>query len=259
MMRNWLAMGSVMTLASSAVGGLASPAIAEPAHTAPPGLVDLIDTLEQAANAQDLAAVLALYSPDFRHADGFDRNSYEAALVSLWADYSQLTYDVELLEWDSDGANRLVTETLTQISGTRFDEGREFTLVAQIQSRQYIESGQIVYQEISTEQTRLVAGTNPPTVVLHIPEQVGPGERFSFDAIVQEPLGNQRLLGRVIDEGVTADDFTVPRPIDLEPLAAGGLFKIGNAPTNPDQRWISSVLIRSDGWVIDTRRLNVTN
>ena len=80
-----------------------------------------------------------------------------------------------------------------------------------------------------------------------------------FDAIVQEPLGNQRLLGRVIDEGVTADDFTVPRPIDLEPLAAGGLFKIGNAPTNPDQRWISSVLIRSDGWVIDTRRLNVTN
>ncbi|NJN20946.1 MAG: nuclear transport factor 2 family protein, partial [Leptolyngbya sp. RL_3_1] len=43
------------------------------------------------------------------------------------------------------------------------------------------------------------------------------------------------------------------------PLAAGGLFKIGNAPDSPDQRWISSVLVRSDGWVIDTRRLNVAN
>jgi hypothetical protein len=259
MMRNWLAMGSALTLAFSVINSFASKAIAEPAHTAPPTLTTLLDTLEQAANVQDLDAVLTLYSPDFSHADGFDRDSYGVALTTLWNAYPQLTYDVELVEWHSEDDGYLVTETLTQISGTRFDSGREFTLVAQIQSRQHIENGQIVYQEISTEQTRLLAGPNPPTVLLNIPEQVQPGGRFNFDAIVQEPLGNQRLLGRAIDEGVTAEDFAVPRPIDLEPLAAGGLFKIGHAPNTPDQRWISSVLIRADGWVIDTRRLNVTH
>jgi hypothetical protein len=48
-----------------------------------------------------------------------------------------------------------------------------------------------------------------------------------------------------------------PRPLDLEALSAGGLFKVGKAPMKPDQRWISSILIREDGIVIDTRRLTV--
>lgn len=259
MVGNFVKIGSGLTLASLALGTVVGVANAEPAHTAPPALTTLLNRLEQAANVQDLATVIALYSPNFIHADGFDRSRYEAALAELWAAYPQLTYDVELLAWERDSSGRLITETLTQISGTRFDSGREFTLVAEIGSRQQLENGQIIYQEIFSEQTRLVTGANPPTVVLSIPEQVAPGDRFSFDAIVQEPLGNQRLLGRVIDEGVTATDFTVPRPIDLEPLAAGGLFKIGTAPEVPDQRWISSILIRSDGWVIDTRRLNVTD
>ncbi|MDA0268383.1 MAG: nuclear transport factor 2 family protein [Cyanobacteria bacterium] len=240
------------------VGTVVGPVVAEPAQTAPATLTSLLDDLEQAANDQNLAAVLALYSPNFSHADGFDLGSYGSALAELWGAYPQLTYDVELLSWEAQG-DALVTETATQISGTRADSGREFTLVSEIQSRQRVENGQIVYQEILTEQTRLVTGANPPTVILHIPEQVAAGDRFSFDAIVQEPLGNQRLLGQALDEGVTATDFTVPRPLDLEPLAAGGLFKIGNAPAMADQRWISSVLIRSDGWVIDTRRLNVTD
>jgi hypothetical protein len=258
MVGNFVKLGSVFTLVT-ALGAAVGPAHAEPADTAPPALTTLIDTLEQAANAQDLATVIALYSPNFSHADGFNRSSYEAALADLWAAYPQLTYDVTLLTWERDSSGRLFTETLTQISGTRFDSGREYTLVAEIGSRQQLENGQIIYQEIFSEQTRLVTGANPPTVVLHIPEQVDTRDRFSFDAIVQEPLGNQRLLGQALDEGVTADDFTTPRPIDLEPLSAGGLFKIGNAPETPDQRWISSVLIRSDGWVIDTRRLNVTD
>ncbi len=250
--------GVMLILGTLMAGGILGPAMAEPANTAPAALAAMLDDLEEAANRQDLAAVIALYDVDFSHEDGFDRSSYGAALADLWEVYPQLVYDVELLSWDGRG-DAFVTETMTQISGTRFDSGREVTLVAAVQSRQRIENGQIVYQEILTEQTRVVSGANPPTVVLHIPEQVAPGERYSFDAIVQEPLGNQRLLGRVIDEGVTATDFMVPRPIDLEPLAAGGIFKIGNAPDSPDQLWISSVLIRADGWVIDTRRLDVTD
>jgi hypothetical protein len=258
MVRDLGQIGATLILSSLMAGSVAGSAMAEPGHTAPAALVSLIDALEQAANAQDLATVIALYSPDFSHEDGFDRNSYETALADLWQTYPQLTYDVALVAWEATEGG-FITETVTQISGTRFDGGQEFTLSAEIQSRQRVTSGQITYQEILSEQARLVTGANPPTVVLHIPKQVAPGDRYPFDAIVQEPLGNQRLLGQVIDEGVTATDFTVPRPIDLEPLAAGGLFKIGNAPNNPDQRWISSILVRADGWVIDTRRLNVEN
>ncbi|NJN22541.1 MAG: nuclear transport factor 2 family protein, partial [Leptolyngbya sp. RL_3_1] len=249
--------GAILIFGGLLAGAAAGPVLAEPGQPTPAALVSLVDGLEQAANAQDLATVIAFYSADFSHGDGFDRNSYEAALAALWQAYPQLTYDVALVSWEATTEGGFITETVTQISGTRFERGRDYTLTAEIQSRQRVVNGQITDQEILSEQTRLVAGANPPTVVLNIPKQVSPGDRYPFDAIVQEPLGNQRLLGQVVDEGVTATDFMVPRPVDLEPLAAGGLFKIGNAPDSPDQRWISSVLVRSDGWVIDTRRLNV--
>jgi hypothetical protein len=60
-----------------------------------------------------------------------------------------------------------------------------------------------------------------------------------------------------VDEGVTAADFFEPRPVVFDVLSAGGLYKLGTAPENPDQRWISAVIIREDGLVIETRRVPV--
>jgi hypothetical protein len=94
---------------------------------------------------------------------------------------------------------------------------------------------------------------------VQLPETVAPNSRYSFDAIVTEPLGNRVLLGRAFEEGVTGDDFLTPRPVDLEALAAGGLFKIGRAPEKPDQRWVSAIIVRADGFVIETRRLGVAD
>ena len=67
-----------------------------------------------------------------------------------------------------------------------------------------------------------------------LPERVVPGEDYGFDAIVQEPLGERYLLGAALDEGTTAEDIFTPRPIDLELLSAGGLFKLGDAPESTD-------------------------
>ena len=70
-------------------------------------------------------------------------------------------------------------------------------------------------------------------------------------------MGDRLLLGVAVNEGVTAEDFLTPRPLNLEALSAGGLFKIGTASDKPDQRWVSAVLISDDGIFIDTRRLSV--
>ena len=72
-----------------------------------------------------------------------------------------------------------------------------------------------------------------------------------------EPIGNRYLLGAAVEEGVTATDFFTGRPLELELLAAGGLFKIGEAPSTPDSRWVSALLVRDDGLTVITRRLQV--
>jgi hypothetical protein len=90
-----------------------------------------------------------------------------------------------------------------------------------------------------------------------LPEEVRAGESYDFDAIVMEPLGNRYLLGAAVEEGTTSEDFFTGRPVDLELLSAGGLFKIGEAPSAPDSRWVSALLVREDGLTVITRRLLV--
>ncbi|WP_008316312.1 hypothetical protein [Leptolyngbya sp. PCC 6406] len=232
-------------------------AIAAPAETAPPEVADTLAQIEAAANAQDLESVMAFYGAGFVHGDGFDRSQYAATLGEVWAAYQNLQYDVELLSWEPMGSG-FVVETLTTITGTRLEDGRNFTLRATVRSRQRLEAGQLVSQEVLAEQSRLTLGNAAPTVVVQLPETVRVNARYGFDAIVQEPLGNRVLLGRAFEEGVTSEDFLTPRPLTLDSLSAGGLFKIGRAPGKADQRWVSSVIVGADGWVIDTRRLTVT-
>ena len=234
------------------------PADAVTPETAPAELASAIAAIETAANAQNIDQLMALYSNDFQGPDGFTREQYQSTLSEFWSQYSSLTYEVELLSWENDGTG-LVAETSTTITGSQRLIGREMVLTAELRSRQRYENGQVVSQEILAEETQLTSGDAPPTVTVQLPETVAPGDEFSFDAIVEEPLGDRTLLGLAFDEGVTATDFLLPRPVDLEALAAGGLFKVGKAPTQPDQRWISSVLVRADGLVIDTRRLTISN
>ncbi|ASC72294.1 uncharacterized protein XM38_032500 [Halomicronema hongdechloris C2206] len=250
---SWLPALAVMTWA-----GVGARVEAAPADTAPADVVAAIDAMEAASNQQDLEAVLQFYDESFRHQDGFDRSELEAVLKQFWQHYTALTYDIELVSWESTTSG-YETETLTRVEGIQRRDGRQLTLTAEVRSRQRFEAGAIVYQEVLSEESRLTAGSNPPNLTLNLPQQVDLGERYEFDAIVAEPLGERDLLGRALDEGVTSDDFFKPRPLNLNVLAAGGLFKIGQAPSQPDERWISAVIVREDGLVITTRRLQVSD
>lgn len=237
-------------------GVMGSPVGAATPETAPAELLSTIDAIESAANAQDIEQLMTLYSDSFQGPDGFTRDQYASTLSEFWEQYASLTYEVELLSWERQGS-ALIAETLTTIEGTRSFADREMDLTAEMRSRQRYENGRLVSQEILSEQNRLTAGETPPEVTIQLPETVAPGTDFTYDAIVREPLGNRLLLGVAFDEGVTTENFLAPRPVDLEALSAGGLFKVGKAPQKPDQRWISSVLVRENGIVIDTRRLFV--
>lgn len=245
----------LLSLSLSWVGGSRSVAAASP-EAAPASLVEALAEIETAANEQDIDVVLAAYSEEFQGPDGFTRSQYQLALEEFWSQYISLTYTIELLSWDSEGATT-VAETLTTVTGQQRQGNRTLTLLSEVRSRQEFTAGQIVSQEILSEQSTLKSGPNPPEVTIQLPESVSPGERFAFDAIVQQPLGDSILLGHALDEGATAEDFLTPRPIMLEQLTAGGLFKVGEAPENADNRWISSLLIREDGITINTHRLQV--
>lgn len=250
-----VALGLAMTV-SSALS--ASRVSAEPPETAPAPLKEALAAIDKAASRHDVQAVMAFYSPDFTHSDGLTRQTLGQALTQLWQRYPNLLYQTELKSWKAEG-NGMMAETVTHVTGTQKVGDRELKIDSTLQAQQQFENQKIVHQNILAERSQITSGTNPPKVTLNLPEQVNVGQEFSFDAIVQEPLGNDLLLGSALEEPVKADGFVTPTTVDLELLSAGGIFKTGRAPLTADNRWISAVLVRHDGMTMITQRLRIVS
>ncbi|HZG40951.1 MAG TPA: hypothetical protein VEZ50_19925 [Nodosilinea sp.] len=227
------------------------------AQAAPAEVQRVLSELEAAASDRNLDAVMAFYSESFSSDTGFDHAQLRQTLETLWQQYPDMTYAIELLRWQADGPGRYSLETRTTVTGTQTRPDRTLTLSADVTSRQQLEEGQITSQEILSETSRLVSGITPPTLQVQLPQSLSPGQTYSFDTIVVEPLEGRTLMGVAVEEGVTATDFFEPRPVVFDLLSSGGLYKVGTAPAEADNRWVSTVVIREDGMVVETRRLRV--
>ena len=226
------------------------------AQNAPPQLTNLLTQIDAAANQGDVKKVIEFYSPNFVHGDGLNRQTLEKALIDLWKRYPKLRYTTQLQSWQSEG-NAIVAETVTNITGLPSANSNNLALNATIKSRQRITGGKIVRQDILSERTLLTSGSKPPQVDVKLPQQVKVGQQYHFDAIVQEPLGDDFILGTAIEEPVQADKYLAPSSVDLELLNSGGLFKVGRAPSTPGSHWLSAVILRGDGMTMVTQRLQV--
>lgn len=238
-----------------AIGATPQTIAITPANTPAP-LTKLLTEIDAAANRRDVKAVMAFYSPNFTHSDGLNNQSMEKGLMQLWERYPTLNYRTELKSWKTEGS-AIVVETVTTITGTQKKDGIDLNLKATIRSQQRFEGEKIVKQEILAEKTQLTSGKNPPTIQVNLPEQVKVGQEYHFDAIVQEPIGNDILIGTILEEPVTEKTFFKPAEVELELLNSGGIFKVGKAPATPENRWISAVLMRQGGIAMVSVRLRV--
>ncbi|MEA5514357.1 nuclear transport factor 2 family protein, partial [Nodularia sp. UHCC 0506] len=206
-----------------------------PSNT-PTELRNLLTQMDRAASQGDIKGVMQLYSPNFIHGDGLNAQSLEKSLIALWKRYPQLRYSTQLQSWKAEG-NAIVAETVTNITGLPSANSNNLALNATITSRQRIEGAKIVSQEILSERSLLTSGSKPPQIDVNLPQQVKVGQQYSFDAIVQEPLGDDLLLGTAIEEPVQVSKYLNPTSVDLEALKSGGIFKLGRAPSTPGNRW----------------------
>jgi hypothetical protein len=234
-----------------------SPAPAtSPAPSAPSELTSILAQIDTAASQGDLKAVMRFYSDAFTNTDGLTHDTLQQTLADLWKRYPGLTYSTTLDSWQPQG-NGYSTVTTTTIQGEYPDERRDLGFTATITAQQQIEGNQIVQQQILSERSQLTGGENPPTLTINLPEQVTPGQEFSFDAVVAEPLGDRLLLGAAMEEPIGVENYLNPAPIELELLTSGGLFKVGEVPDANSDRWISAVIVRYDGITAVTQRLQV--
>ncbi|MGD1806312.1 nuclear transport factor 2 family protein [Dapis sp. BLCC M126] len=231
--------------------------LAQGRYQTPEELTDLLKKIDRAASRQDLEDVMDFYSNDFTNSDGLNRESLEAALANFWQLYKSVKYRTKVKSWETDG-DAIVAETITYITGVQEMKDRDITLKSTITSKQRYEDEKIVEQEILAEQNQLTSGKKPPIVNVNLPADVEVGEKYNFDVIVEEPLGEEIMLGTALAEPINEDSYNFePANFKLDVLSSGGIFKIGEAPENSEDKWLSAVLMRKGGITISTYRLRV--
>ncbi|WP_036478253.1 nuclear transport factor 2 family protein [Myxosarcina sp. GI1] len=249
---NW----SIALLLGLGIWGVSGSLAEAQTADAPKKLQTIISEIEAAANDKDISAVMEYYSSEYTNTDGLSRSSLSQALSQMWEDYSNLNYTTTIESWENNG-NELVAETSTKISGTKNNQGRDVRLDSTLRSRQYFQDGKIIRQEILSEETKLTSGQNPPQIEVFAPKTVETGEQYNFDVVVTEPLQQDVLLGAVEEERTTSDRYLNPTALELQPLSAGGIYKLVTAPLLPDSNWLSTILVRGDGITMFTQRVNV--
>lgn len=229
-----------------------------PSTAAPTQVTTLLTQMDTAANNRNAQEVAALFADNFTHSDGLTRQTLKEALANLWKRYPNLNYRTELKSWKPSGRG-IQAETVTYITGTQKEGDREFKLNSTLEARQLIENQKIVRQDVLNERSQITSGTNPPELKINLPEQVRAGQEFTFDAIVQEPLGEDLLVGTALEEPIKPEGYLNVTTANLEALPSGGIFKVGKAPQNADSHWLSAVVVRHDGITMVTQRLKVVS
>jgi hypothetical protein len=74
---------------------------------------------------------------------------------------------------------------------------------------------------------------------------------------VQEPLGNDVMMGTVTERAVSGSAYNKADAFNLELLNSGGLFKDARAPGKSGDYWLSVTFVRPDGMTSVTRRIHV--
>jgi hypothetical protein len=230
---------------------------AQSPNNPPADLKALIAQLDTVASQKALDKVIQFYSPTFTNSDGLTYKNLAPALEVFWSHYNDITYTTTLESWQKKG-DKIVAQTVTNIEGTGKMKGRTITLNGKIRSLQEFQGQKIVYQDIQTERIIITSGKNPPRVEVRLPNKVKVNQEFDFDVIVKDPLGDDLLAGIALDEKVEPARYLDPKSPELEILSAGGIFKRVKAPSTPQERWLSAILVQGSGMVLITQRVQVT-
>jgi hypothetical protein len=222
---------------------------------APAAVQTLLTNIDTAANQRKLPDLARYYSPNFTTSDGWTKATWQQSLEKFWQSYNNLKYTTTLDGWQAQG-NGYTATTTTTITGVQQLNGRTYNLLATISSSQKIVGGQIVQQQILQERTQVSSGTKPPTIDLTLPSQLQTNAEYNLDAIVNEPLGEDVLLGAMLEQPVAAGHAQAAN-YKFELLTAGGIFKIARAPGKSGDYWLSTVFIRPTGMTTLTQRVHV--
>ena len=142
-----------------------------------------------------------------------------------------------------------------QLTGIKIIDGEKFVLLSNFDYYFSILNGKIEDGFIRNDLTTIRNDNNFIDINIDIPDRVLSGSNYNLDIIINEPLDLEIYAG-----GLTAykEDSLFGQNILLEPLLAGGIFKVTRAPSKPGIQIWTGIIAHKEGLITFTKTVEIT-
>lgn len=142
------------------------------------------------------------------------------------------------------------------VTGSKKIDGKESILESNFDYVYSINDGKIDNGIIKNQLTTIRSDQNKIDISYNIPNKVLTGEKYELDIIINDPLEGVIVAGGMISH---QDHSLFKDEIKIEPLPAGGIFKITRAPSLPGIQIWSGILAHPQGIITFTKSVEIVD
>ena len=205
----------------------------------------ILSNLENALNDRDLKTI----NNYFEKAEGLKITNQFTNLIedfpnSIW----QITYK-DSIKKDNDFFE-------VNLIGTKILDGKELILESNFDYYFAISNGKIKNGQIKNLLTIIRNDDEFIDFEINIPDTVLSGSNYHLDIIINTPLGDQIYAGALAPH---QQNSIIEQNIFLEPLLAGGMFKVTRAPNKAGIQIWSGIIAHPKGLVTFTKTVEIVD
>ena len=205
----------------------------------------LLSNLEKSLNEKDIKNL-----ENYFHED--EEILIKNKLSNILKEFEDLKWEISYQNSAEGQRNYLEVK----LKGTKIVGEKEFILESSFDYYFSIFNGKIKDGIIRNDLTTIRNDNNLLDININIPDKVLSGSNYYLDIIINEPLGAEVYAGGIMPY---QDNSLFGQNIVLEPLLAGGIFKVTRAPSQPGVQVWTGIIAHPKGLITFTKTVEITD
>ena len=160
-------------------------------------------------------------------------------------------------KWELNKTNNISSDSHiidVKIRGSKIINGEKYILDSNFDFFYSVNNGEINNEVIKNHLTIIRSDNNLIDLNISIPDRVLTGSNYDIDIIIENPLEGDVIAGMLKEY---EDKSLIETPINLVPLASGGLFKVTRAPIKPGIQIWSGMISHPKGIISFTKTVDI--
>tara|TARA_Y100001933_G_scaffold102783_1_gene103475 strand:- start:255 stop:980 length:726 start_codon:yes stop_codon:yes gene_type:complete len=185
-----------------------------------------------------------------KYFDKNDKIDFKNKFYKLIEEFPDARWEIVQSESIKDDQHKLDIK----LYGSKNLNGKKFKLESRFNFVFNLDNGLIKQSNIENNLTIIRSDDKQIDITISIPDKVLTGSKYDIDIILNKPLEETIIAGGIKEY---QKGQLLNQSIALEPLAAGGIFKVSRAPLIPGIQIWTGIIAHPRGLVSFTKTVNI--